>query len=58
MKKIDTDVVGKNFNEGKDSSVDNVKLVQINEILRTHEVEIVGRKLRKAMTAMKAIKTV
>lgn len=58
MKQIDTDVVGKNFNEGKDGSVDNVKLVQINEILRNHPVEIVGQRLRKAMTAMKAIKTV
>jgi ketol-acid reductoisomerase len=58
MKKIDTDVVGKNYNEGKDGSVDNIKLVQVNEILRNHEVEIVGRKLRKAMTAMKAIQTV
>lgn len=58
MKKIDTDVVGKNFNEGKDGSVDNVQLVQINEALRNHPVEVVGRELRKAMTAMKAIKTV
>src|SRR5690606_24225334 len=26
MKKVDTDLVGKNFNEGKDGSVDNVQL--------------------------------
>ena len=58
MKTVDTDIVGKNFNEGKDGSVDNTKLVQINEVLRNHPVEIVGRKLRKAMTAMKTIKTV
>jgi ketol-acid reductoisomerase len=58
MKKIDTDVVGKNYNDGKDGAVDNVKLVQVNEILRSHPVEVVGQKLRKAMTAMKAIKTV
>ena len=58
MKKVDTDLVGKNFNEGKDGAVDNVQLVQINEILRSHPVEIVGAKLRKAMTAMKTIKTV
>lgn len=57
MKKIDADVVGKNFNEGKDTSVDNSRLVQINDILRNHPVEIVGRKLRQAMTAMKSIKT-
>ncbi|SFW88177.1 ketol-acid reductoisomerase [Chitinophaga sancti] len=57
MKKVDTDLVGKNFNEGKTGSVDNVELVHINAILRDHPVEVVGRKLRKAMTAMKAIKT-
>ena len=57
MKKVDTDMVGKNFNEGKDGSVDNQQLVAINEVLRNHPVEIVGTKLRKAMTAMKAIKT-
>jgi len=32
-------------------------LVEINEALRNHPVEVVGRKLRQAMTAMKAIKT-
>jgi len=58
MKTVDTDLVGKNFNEGRDAAVDNAQLVVINEILRDHPVEIVGRKLRKAMTAMKAITTV
>ncbi|WP_313581504.1 ketol-acid reductoisomerase [Chishuiella sp.] len=58
MKNINVDVVGKDFNEGKDNSVDNVTLVNINDVLRNHPVEIVGKELRKAMTAMKAIKTV
>lgn len=57
MKTVDTDLVGKNFNEGKDGSVDNQELVEINEAIRSHEVEHVGAVLRKAMTAMKAIKT-
>ena len=57
MKTIDVDVVGKNYNEGKDGSVDNIELVTVNEILRNHPVEVVGRKLRQAMTAMKSIKT-
>lgn len=57
MKTVDTDLVGKNFNEGKSGSVDNAELVHINAILRDHPVEVVGRKLRKAMTAMKSIKT-
>ncbi len=57
MKNIGANLAGKNFNEGKDGSVDNVKLVQVNEILRNHPIEIVGAKLRKLMTSMKAIKT-
>ena len=57
MKNVETDLVGKNFNEGKDGAVDNAELVAINEILRDHEVEVIGRKLRGAMTAMKSIKT-
>lgn len=58
VKTINTDVIGKNYNEGKDGAVDNQKLININEAIRNHPVEIVGAKLRKAMTAMKAIKTV
>ncbi|MNL46613.1 Ketol-acid reductoisomerase [compost metagenome] len=57
MKKVDTDLVGKNFNEGKDAGVDNRALIAVNEALRTHEVEVIGAQLRKAMTAMKSIKT-
>ena len=57
MKTVDTDLVGKNFNEGKDMAVDNQQLVEINEAIRNHPVEEIGRVLRKAMTAMKAIKT-
>lgn len=55
MKKIDTKVIGKNFNEGIDNRVDNVELVKINEQIRYHEIEIVGEELREAMEAMKAI---
>ncbi|WP_294273221.1 ketol-acid reductoisomerase [uncultured Chryseobacterium sp.] len=57
MKTVEVDLAGKNFNEDKDGSVDNATLVKVNEILRNHPVEVVGRKLRKAMTAMKSIKT-
>ena len=57
MKTVDTDLVGKNFNEGKDGAVDNQQLVEVNDAIRNHPVEEVGRVLRKAMTAMKAIKT-
>ena len=57
MAKVNVDVVGKNYNKGKDNAVDNATLVHINDILRNHPVETVGKKLRKAMTAMKTIKT-
>jgi len=55
MKKIDTNVIGKNFNEGIDNHVDNIELVKINEQIRYHEVEIIGEELREAMEAMEAI---
>ncbi len=55
MSKIDTNVIGKNFNEGKSNHVDNKELIAINEEIRFHEVEIVGAELREAMDAMKAI---
>jgi ketol-acid reductoisomerase len=57
MKKVNTDLVGKNYNEGKDGAVDNRTLINVNEVIRTHQVEQVGTVLRKAMTAMKSIKT-
>lgn len=55
MKTVDTDIIGKNFNEDKDGSVDNFELVKINAELRNHSIEVVGAELRAAMTAMKKI---
>jgi ketol-acid reductoisomerase len=55
MSKIDTNVIGKNFNEGKDGHVDNLHLIAVNEEIRYHEVEIIGAELRSAMEAMKPI---
>lgn len=55
MKKIDTDVIGKKYGEGKDNGVDNAKLIAVNKVLREHPVEIVGARLRASMTAMKPI---
>ncbi len=54
---IDTDVIGKNFNDGKDNGVDNKTLIAVNAVIRYHPVEIVGEKLRQAMTDMKTIAT-
>jgi ketol-acid reductoisomerase len=55
MKKINTDVIGKKFGEGKENGIDNAKLIKVNKALRTHQVEIVGARLRASMTAMKPI---
>ena len=57
MSTIDTDVVGKNFNDGKDGGVDNKILIAVNYHLRSHQIENVGARLRKAMTDMKVIST-
>jgi ketol-acid reductoisomerase len=55
MKKVDTNLIGKNFNTGLDAGVDNFELVKINAEIRNHSVEICGAELRAAMTAMKKI---
>jgi len=55
MSRIDTNVIGKNFNEGKDGHVDNRELIEINDESRYSEVEIIGAELREAMESMKAI---
>ena len=47
MTKIDTDVIGKNFNEGKDNGVDNKTLIAVNAVIRYHPVEIVGEILSR-----------
>lgn len=52
MKKINTDVIGKKFGEGKDNGVDNQTLIAVNEEIRFHPVEIIGAELRDSMTAM------
>ena len=52
MTKIDTDVIGKNYGEGKDNAVDNKTLIAINEAIRYHPIENIGYELRASMTAM------
>lgn len=58
MKKVDTDIIGKNYNEGKDGGVDNRTLITVNKVIRNHSIEVVGATLRQAMTNMKAISSV
>ena len=55
MKKIDADVIGKKYGEGKDNGVDNKELIEINEAIRFHAIELVGYDLRESMTAMTKI---
>ena len=58
MKTVDTNLIGKNFNEGIDAGVDNKVIIAVNEIIRYHQVEVIGAELRQAMTEMKTINTV
>ncbi len=55
MSTVENNIIGKNYNEGRDNGVDNRDLIAVNEAIRTHPIEIVGAELRQAMTAMKAI---
>lgn len=55
MKSIDVDVIGSAYGADQDSGVDNKQLIDINEIIRYHPVELVGYELRASMTAMKKI---
>ena len=54
MKKIDTDVIGKGL-QLADEGVDNAKLIKVNDAIRSHPIEVVGKKLRSYMTAMKKV---
>ena len=53
MSKIDTDVIGKGIEGG--NGVDNAELITVNEAIRNHPVEVIGKELRGHMTAMKRI---
>jgi ketol-acid reductoisomerase len=55
METIETDVIGTNFNTGKDNGVDNRSIIEVNKIIRSHPVEKVGAVLRQAMTDMKVL---
>lgn len=58
MKKVDNNLIGKNYNDGKDNGVDNKTLIVVNEVIRFHPIELIGGELRQAMTEMKTISTV
>lgn len=54
MKKIDTDVIGNGL-QLADEGVDNAELIKVNDAIRSHPIEVVGKKLRSYMTAMKKV---
>lgn len=53
MEDITIDVIGQGI--GSDNWVDNRELITVNEAIRSHPVEVVGKKLRGYMTDMKAL---
>jgi len=54
MAEIDSDVIGKGLTN-KDTGVDNRDLIEVNEEIRTTDVEMVGMELRSYMNAMTPI---
>lgn len=54
MPHISTDVIGKGLNL-KSNSVDNQRLIEVNDAIRNHPVEWVGAELRGYMTDMQRI---
>lgn len=54
MKRIKSDVIGAGLAR-KDQGVDNKQLIDVNEIIRYHPVEMIGYELRASMTAMTKI---
>ena len=55
MKKINTNVIGTAYAVDQNNCVDNKQLIDINEIIRFHPIEMIGYELRDSMTAMKKI---
>jgi ketol-acid reductoisomerase len=53
MSKVELDIIGKGM--AGDNTVDNQELIAVNDAVRSHPVETVGKVLRGHMTAMKSI---
>ncbi len=53
FKNVDSDVIGSNKISNTSTSIDNEKLIEINDSIRFHSIEIVGDELRQHMTSMK-----
>ena len=53
MANIESDVIGRGMTEG--NNADNLELVAVNDAIRSHPVEQIGKTLRGYMTSMKRI---
>ena len=53
--KVKTDIIGSDSISKSTNSVDNKKLIEINETIRYHSIEIIGDELRQYMTSMKSV---
>jgi len=54
MEAIDGEAIGKGL-DTRNTGVDNLRLIQVNDAIRTTSVEVVGKKLRTYMRSMKSI---
>ena len=52
MKKVDTNVIGKDYNDKRSNGVDNKELIKVNKLIRFHPIELIGYELRESMIAM------
>lgn len=50
---LEPQLIGRPFVNGEGTGVNNKKLIAVNDSIRNHPVEKVGKELRTAMTAMK-----
>ena len=53
FKKVTLNQLGNTFSDT--NAVDNQALIEVNEKIRNHPIEIIGKELRKSMTSMKKI---
>ena len=55
MAKQKIDVIGTKFNKSGNNSVDNRTMIAVNDAIRSHPVEAIGKELRGYMTGMQKI---
>ena len=53
FRKVSKNIIGDNFN--RKTTIDNKELILVNELIRTHPIETIGKNLRDSMTNMKKV---